>query len=55
MEEESLLILPDDESRLLLGDACPFSLEMEVTSPDIGVVRCNCNNFGVTAVGDCTT
>jgi len=52
MAEESLLILPEDESRLLLGEACPFSLEEEVTSADIGVVRCNCNNFGVIAVGD---
>jgi hypothetical protein len=35
MEAESLLILPEDESKLRLGEPRPFSLELEVASPDV--------------------
>jgi hypothetical protein len=51
IEEESLLILPDEESKLLLGELRPFSLAEE-PSPVIEGGLCNCNNFGAAAVGD---
>jgi hypothetical protein len=35
MEMESLLILPEDESKLRLGELRPFSFKLEVASPDV--------------------
>jgi hypothetical protein len=52
IEEESLLILPDDESKLLLGEPRPFSFELEVVSPAVVCGLCNCSNLGTGAVGD---
>jgi hypothetical protein len=52
MDDESLLTLPDEESKLLLGDTTPFSFN--VASPDIGFGRWSCNNLGAEVVGDCT-
>jgi hypothetical protein len=47
MEEVSLLMLPEEESKLRLGELTPFSFDVaEVRSlPSPG--RCNCSNLGV--------
>jgi hypothetical protein len=45
MLEDSLLILPEDDSKLRLGDPRPFSFD-EFESPLMEEGRCNCNNFG---------
>ena len=49
--ELSLLILPEDDSKLRLGEPIPFSFD-EFESPLIEEGRCSCNNFGAEDEGD---
>jgi hypothetical protein len=53
MVEESERILPEEESRLLLGEGRPFSLAMEEGSAVVDEVgRCNWSNLGTVVVGE---